>query len=102
MSKFVCYTVEGLMQQGSNQVWVMLGTYPTADSARIAAENARTGSGVVESRVMSYFRSADWWRSPEAPSAAVRAPHTQKGAGSQKGTVPQKAAARGDEASIVA
>jgi hypothetical protein len=92
LSKFVCYTVEGLMQQGRNQVWVMLGTYPTADSARLAAESARTGSGVVESRVMSYFRSADWWRSPEAPSAAVRAPHV----------APQKAATRGDEASIVA
>lgn len=72
MSRFVCYTLEGLMQQGGNQVWVMLGTYPTAESAQKAAAESQ---GIVQSRVMSYFRSSDWWLSPESPSAAVRGPH---------------------------
>lgn len=103
MSKFVCYTLEGLMQQGGHQVWVMLGTYPTAEAARRACEAAGEGGAgrLLDSRIMSYFRSSDWWKSPEAPSAAVRAPHFAPQIAAQK--VAQKVAVpRSDEPSIVA
>ena len=106
MSKFVCYTLEGLIQQGGNQVWMMLGTFPTAEAARQAGERAK--ASVLESRVMSYFRSSDWWKSPEAPcaavraqSAAVRAPHFAASA-AHGGNAQKSAAPRSDEPSIVA
>ena len=75
MNKFVCFTLEGLLVQRHNQVWIMLGLYPTADQARGAAKEAISRSDVIETRIMSYFRDHDWWKSEADEKTLVR-PHT--------------------------
>ena len=59
MKRFVCYTLEGLLRQDRHEVWVVLGTYASAEQADSAARAATARSGIAQTRVMPYYRTIE-------------------------------------------
>jgi hypothetical protein len=73
MKRFVCYTLEGLLRQDRHEVWVVLGTFASAEQADSAARAATTRSGISQTRVMPYYRTIEL---PVARDASLpRRPH---------------------------
>ena len=57
MKTLAHFTLEGLLRQGSNEVWIPLGTYESSESAALAACNPSIKRpGIVETRVLPLFR----------------------------------------------
>lgn len=83
MKRFVCYTLEGLLRQDRNEVWVVLGTYLSAEQAESAARAATARSGITNTRIMPYYRTIELPVGRES-AALPRRPHL---AGNQPSTV---------------
>ena len=74
MKRFVCYTLEGLLRQGHNEVWVVLGTFASAEQAESAGRAATSRSGIANTRVMPYYRTIELPVGRET-AALPRRPH---------------------------
>jgi hypothetical protein len=59
MKRFVCYTLEGLLRQGQHEVWVVLGTFPSAEQADSAGRAASAKQAIARTRVMPYYRTIE-------------------------------------------
>ena len=57
MKTLAHFTLEGLLRQGSNEVWIPLGSYDSADDAARAASNLSSiRQGIIETRILPLFR----------------------------------------------
>ncbi len=60
MKRLAFFTLEGLLEQGPHEVWVTLGTFPTAEAARHAqATQPITRPGISKKRVVPLFRISE-------------------------------------------
>lgn len=56
MKRLAFFTLEGLVQRGSHEVWVLLGRYESREAADAAVASAP--GHITATRVMPYFRDS--------------------------------------------
>jgi len=84
MKRFVCYTLEGLLRQDRNEVWVVLGTFASSEQAESAARAATIRSGIAQTRIMPYYRTIelpvlrDGSAQPRRPHLAAEIAHSHQ------------------------
>lgn len=65
MKRLAFFSLEGLVRQGANEVWIPLGTFHTRSQAE-TAEPAIHRSDIVGARVIAHYRDSSGGHAPKS------------------------------------